>query len=93
MNNQIEIRAWDTENNKFVDCDDHQIRQINNDYGGLGNRYVYEFGSGRLDKDDCQIWGGDIVKYAVKKKICPKCASRNIESNLEYSISKFCKNL
>lgn len=37
-----------------------------------------------------EIYEGDIVNFAVKKKICPICAAKEIGSDLEFNISKFC---
>lgn len=63
----FKFRAWDTDNNEFVNCDDHQIRQMQNDYGGLGNRFIYSQFTGLIDKNKKEIFEGDILEKHFEK--------------------------
>src|SRR5688572_5887218 len=38
---------------------------------------------GKLDKNEKEIYASDIVKYAVKKTLCPKCSAKDITSYRE----------
>lgn len=70
----INIRAWDTDTNQFVDCSNHTISQINNDYAGMGNRYIYQLSTGvkedRPHPDgDHEIFDGDIVEFSNGQRL------------------------
>jgi hypothetical protein len=69
----INIRAWDTDTNKFVDCSNHTISQINNSYAGLGNRYIYQLGTGLSENgyndSDREIFSGDIIEFSNGQRL------------------------
>lgn len=59
----FKFRAWDTNNEEFVNCEDHQIRQMQTDYGGLGNRFIYSQYTNLNDKYGNEIYEGDIIEW------------------------------
>lgn len=46
--------------------------------------------TGLKDRNGIKIYEDDIVEYAVKKKICSDCAKNECESELKFSVSRFC---
>lgn len=68
MKREIKFRAWDTDNNKFTPCENHQLSQLNNDYAGLGNRFIYNQFTGLHDKNGKEIYEGDIVQFIHEYK-------------------------
>ena len=61
MNREIKYRAWDTDNKEYIDCSQHRLSQLNNNYAGLGNRYIYEECIGQFDAMGTEIYEGDII--------------------------------
>lgn len=55
-------------------------------------QYKHDQFIGKSDKNSKEIYVNDIVNYAVQRKLCPVCSSKEVESDLRISISQFCPN-
>jgi uncharacterized phage protein (TIGR01671 family) len=91
MTTQIKFRGKqsDWEYGGYSNCfGEHQIINDSGSYA-VDENSVGQF-IGIQDRNGKDIYKGDVVNYAVKRKICPDCAKKEHSSELKYGISKFC---
>src|SRR6185436_1089609 len=91
MNRDIKFKVWHTTEKRWVfnftsNTDNKGICWINSP-SSLLQALQY---TGISDKTGKEMYEGDIVNFAVKKKICPHCTQKEMHSDLQYTISKYC---
>jgi uncharacterized phage protein (TIGR01671 family) len=91
MNTQIQdiikFRCWDTTKQEWIYFSIEGISPHITFQPDSFGQYI-----GKKDKNGKEIYEQDIVKYAVKRRICPTCAAKEItsEQTLKHSIGTFC---
>ncbi len=85
---EVKHRIWDNSNNQWAyfhfPQDIKNFPKVSYDPKKTGT-FI-----GMKDKNEKEIYSGDIVKYAVKEKLCPICSAKEWGEDLKYQHSQFC---
>jgi uncharacterized phage protein (TIGR01671 family) len=87
MSRQIKFRVWDKLDERFIKCDEgyqgHYILSLNGEFHNLqngsgGKDYIVQQWTGLTDKNDVEIYEGDIIHHVFDGASYPKEARDEI---------------